>query len=76
MRGNKGLLDKKRFEKIEKEKELFLKNLVLKKGIRIFESLTSAETLNEFKDNFLPDNPLCLKLTLMRQRSEITSRSI
>ena len=46
MKRNKGLLDKKRFEKIEKEKELFLKNLVLKRGIRIFESLTSAETLN------------------------------
>jgi hypothetical protein len=76
MKGNKGLLDKKRFEKIEKEKELFLKNLALKRGIRIFESLTSAETLNEFKGNFSPDNPVCLKITLMRQRSEIASRSI
>ena len=73
---NKGLFDKKRFKKMDEDKKIFLKKLTLKKGIEIFESLTSAETLNEFKGCFLPDHPVCLKFTLKKHRNGIASRSI
>lgn len=68
MRENKGLFDKKRFKRMEKEKERFLRKLTLNKSIAIFESLTSAETLNEFAGRCLPDHPVCLKFTLMKYK--------
>ena len=44
VKGNKGLLDKKRFEKMEKEKIKYLKNLSLEKSIKIIGFLVGAFT--------------------------------
>ena len=75
MKNNKGLFNKKRAKNMEKERERFLKKLTLKRGIKIFESLTSPETLKEFKNSFWPDHPVCLKYTL-KHRNGIASRGI
>lgn len=61
---------------LEKDKRRFLKTLTIDKSIKIFESLTSSETMNEFIDNFTPDHPQSLKLTLKRRQSGIPTRSI
>ena len=68
MKTNKGLLDKKRFEWMEKSKIEFLRNLTIRESVRILEELTSPEILNEFIDNFSSDTPLCLLLSLKRRR--------
>lgn len=74
MGGNKGLLNKKRFEWMEKEKVKYLRNLSLKESVRIFESLTSPGILAEFVDTFLQDNPTCLKITLKKRKWQTLPR--
>lgn len=66
--GNKGLLDKKRFFALEKEKKLWLKNLSLRRAIRLEENLLSSSLIWEWRKNFLADNPVCLKDGLRRKR--------
>lgn len=71
-----GLFNKKRFEWMEEEKKNWLKKLTIEKSVKILESLTSPNTLNEFKNNFFPDNPVCLKFTLRNNKNGIASRNI
>jgi len=68
IKGNKGLLDKKRFEKSEQEKKQWLKNLSWKKALRLQESLISSELIWEWRDNFPEDNPICLKKGLLKKQ--------
>ncbi len=70
-KGNKGLLNKKRFEKMEEEKIKHLKNLSLEKSIKMMESLLASKIVYELKDNFLPDNPLSLKLGLKARKDAV-----
>ncbi|HEY4717073.1 MAG TPA: hypothetical protein VII00_08205 [bacterium] len=72
----KKLFDKRKFQQLEKDKTDFLKNLSLEKSVKIFENLTSRESLNEFKDHFTEDYPLGVKITLKRKKSGIPSGSI
>lgn len=76
MSGNKGLLNKKRFEWVEEEKVEYLKNLSLKESVRILESLTSPGILAEFVDRFLQDHPMCLKKTLKKKKWQILPRPL
>jgi hypothetical protein len=46
---NKGLLDRKRFEKFQEEENLFLRKLSIKKGIRIMEGLLDSGLVDELK---------------------------
>lgn len=63
-KNNKGLFDKRRFEEFEKEKKNWLKNLSIKKGLKIEEDLLSSKLLWKLRKNFIPDNPVCLKMLL------------
>lgn len=67
LKGNKGLLDKKRFEVWEKEKIKWLKNLSLKKALRLEESLLSSGLIWLWRKNFFEDKPVCLKDSLKRK---------
>jgi hypothetical protein len=67
-KGNKGLLEKKRFESLEREKRQWLQNLSWKKAIRIEEDMLSCSFVDEWRDNFPKDEPVCLKIALMRKR--------
>ena len=64
MKDNKGLLNKKRFEKAEQRKKQWLKNLSWKKALRLEESLLSSELIWEWRKNFPEDNPVCLQKSL------------
>jgi len=64
---NKGLWDKKRFAWLEKEKREWLKNLSMKKAIRLEESLISSSFIWEWRKNFSEDNPICIKDSLKRK---------
>ncbi|MCM8765578.1 MAG: hypothetical protein NC920_01865 [Candidatus Omnitrophica bacterium] len=66
-KNNKGLLDKKRFAWLEKEKKNWLKNLSMKKAIRLEESLISSSLIWEWRKNFSKDNPICLKDSLKKK---------
>jgi hypothetical protein len=46
---NKGLLDKKRFEEFQRKENLYLRNLSVKKGIRIMEGLLDSGLIEELK---------------------------
>ncbi len=72
-KNNKGLLDKRRFAWLEKEKREFLRNLTIKKSAEILESLTSKKTLEEFKTNFDLDHPLSLRLGLKKGKNELNT---
>ena len=67
-KGNKGLLDKKRFESLEWEKERWLRTLSWKKAIRLEEKMLSSKLILEWRNNFSQDNPVCLKQSLLRNR--------
>ena len=67
-KGNKGLLDQKRFESLEREKRRWLRNLSWKKAIRLEEKMLSSRLILELLDNFTEDKPVCLKIALMRKR--------
>ncbi len=68
VKNNKGLLDKKRFEIWEKEKISWLKNLTFKKALKLEERLLSSEFIWEWRKNFLPDNPVCLRDSLKKKK--------
>jgi hypothetical protein len=67
-KGNKGLLDKRRFENLERERIHQLRATSLKKGARIAEEMLSCPLANEWQDNFSKNSPVCLKLALKRKR--------
>ena len=67
-KGNKGLLDKKRFESLEREKERWLRTLSWKKAIRLAEDMLSCPLVDEWFDNFPEDKPICLKMALKKNR--------
>jgi hypothetical protein len=66
--GNKGLLDKKRFESLERGKRRWLRTLSWKKGIRLAEDMLSCPLVDEWLDNFPEDKPICLKMALKKKR--------
>lgn len=65
---NKGLLDKKRFVWLEKEKRRWLKNLSTEEALRLEESLLSSSLIWEWRKNFFRDNPVCLKNSLLKKK--------
>ncbi len=67
-KGNKGLLDKKRFEELEREKERWLRTLSWKKAIRLAEDMLSCPLVDEWLDNFPEDKPVCLRMALKKRR--------
>jgi len=67
-KGNKGLLDKKRFESLEREKKRWLRTLSWKKALRLEEKMLSSKLILEWRDNFSQDNPVCLKRSLQDRR--------
>lgn len=67
LRGNKGLLDRRRLKAAQEEKNRWLANLSWKKALRLEERLISSELIWEWRRNFSEDNPVCLKKGL-RQR--------
>ena len=60
-KGNKGLLDQKRFAVWDREKKQWLKNLSPRKALQLEESLLSSSLIWEWRKNFFDDKPLCLK---------------
>ncbi len=68
MKGNNSLLDKKRFEPMERERERRLRNMTIKEAIRLKEAMLSSRFVIEWRDNFPEDHPICLKLSLKRMR--------
>ena len=70
-KGNKGLLNKERFEGMRREEIEYLKNLSMEKSIKMMESLLASNLVDELKDNFLQDNPLSLKLGLRARKNVI-----
>ena len=74
-----GLFNKKRFEYWEKENRRFLKSLTIEKSIKIFESLTTPEMLEAFRDGIKffseSDNPICLKLCLKKRRNAVPTKN-
>jgi hypothetical protein len=67
-KGNKGLLDKARFEGLEREKKRWLRTLSWKKAIRLAEDMLSCPLVDEWLDNFPEDKPICLKMALKKRR--------
>ena len=67
-KGNKGLLDKKRFEQWDKQRKQRLRELSPKKAIRLAEEMLATPLIDEWRDNFQEDNPVCLKMSLKRKR--------
>jgi hypothetical protein len=67
-RGNKGLLDKKRFEQWDKQRKRRLRGLSWKKAIQLEEQMLSSKLVLEWRDNFSKDKPVCLKECLRNKR--------
>jgi hypothetical protein len=67
-KGNKGLLDQKRFEVLEREKRRWLQTLSRKKAIRLAEDMLSCPLVDEWLGNFPQDKPICLKMALKKRR--------
>ena len=67
-KNNKGLLDKRRFEKAEQEEKQWLRNLSSKKALQLEECLISSALIWEWRRNFFEDNPLCLKKSLSKNK--------
>jgi hypothetical protein len=67
-KGNKGLLDQKRFEQWNKLKEQRLRKLSRRKAIRLAEDMLASPLVDEWRDNFRQDHPVCLKMSLKRKR--------
>jgi len=74
MKGNKGLLDKKRFEKWEQERKQRLRKLSWKKAIRLAEDMLVTPLVDEWRDNSPEDHPVCLKKSLERMRRNAIRR--
>jgi hypothetical protein len=67
-RNNKGLLDQRRFEGLRQQKEQWLRNLSWKKSIRLVEDMLSCSLVDEWRNNFPEDKPICLKMSLKKRR--------
>jgi hypothetical protein len=67
-KGNKGLLNKKRFEKLERQRRQRLRKLSWKKAIRLAEDMLATPLVDEWRDNSPQDHPVCLKLQLKGKR--------
>jgi hypothetical protein len=67
-KGNKGLLDQKRFEALEREKRRWLQNLSRKKALQLEEKMLSSKLILEWRDNFSPDSPVSLRKSLQKRR--------
>jgi hypothetical protein len=67
-KGNKGLLDRTRFEQWEKERKQRLRKLSRKKAIRLAEEMLSTPLVDEWRGNFPEDHPICLRMSLKRKR--------
>lgn len=67
-KGNKGLLDKKRFEQWDKQRKQRLRKLTRKKAIRLAEEMLATPLVDEWRDNFPEDHPICLSMSLKRKR--------
>jgi hypothetical protein len=67
-KGNKGLLDKKRFEKLERQRRQRLRKLSWKKAIRLAEDMLATPLIEEWRDNSPEDHPVCLKMALRKKR--------
>lgn len=76
MKDNKGLLNKKRFEKAEQRKKQWLKNLSWKKALQLEENLISSELIWEWRGNFSKDNPVCLKNSLDKKHESSVRTSL
>ncbi len=64
---NKGLLSKKRFKFLEREKKQWLKGLPMKMAISLEEDLLSSALIWEWRKKFPLDNPICLKNILKKK---------
>jgi len=69
-KGNKGLLDQKRFEALEQEKKQWLRNLSWEKALRLEEKMLSSELVLEWRKNFSQDSPVCLRMALLNRHRE------
>ncbi|MDO9575939.1 MAG: hypothetical protein Q7J55_05380 [bacterium] len=76
MKKKLSILDSSRFEKMERDKLLWLKSLTMKKALRLEESLISSELIWEWRKNFFPDRPLCLRDSLEKSRKNVIRRGL
>jgi hypothetical protein len=67
-KGNKGLLDQKRFEQWEKERKQRLRKLSPQRAIRLAEEMLATPLVDEWRKNFAEDHPVCLRMSLKRRR--------
>jgi len=67
-KGNKGLLDQKRFEQWNKQRKQRLRKLSRKKAIHLAEEMLATPLIDEWRDNFPEDHPICLRMSLKRKR--------
>jgi len=70
VKNNTGLLDKRRFKFLERDKVHWLRTLSWKKAIRLEEKMLSSKLILEWRDNFPQDNPICLKKSLQNRRKK------
>lgn len=68
------LFDKNRFEWMEKERLQWLQNLTLKESIKMTEEFLSSKMFEKFRDNFVYDEPMCLKLGLKKRKKNVRAR--
>lgn len=66
-----GILNKKRFENLEKEKLQYLQNLTLNESAKEMEYLLSSNLFADFKDRFIHNEPLCFNLTLKMRKKNV-----
>jgi len=69
-KGNKGLLDGKRFESLERQKRRWLQNLSQKEALQLEEKMLSSRLILEWRDNFPPDTPVSLRKSLQKRRKK------
>ena len=65
---NKGLLDRKRFKRLEQEKRRHISELSLKRAVQLEEKLISSAFIREWRENFAEDKPVCLKKSIEKRR--------
>ncbi len=68
-KGNKGLLDKSRFEAQDRQKERWLRGLSSKDALHLEEKMLSSRLIWEWRNNFSKDTPVCLKKFLKKKRA-------
>lgn len=71
-KGNAGLLDAKRFINQNREHKIWLKNLSLNKAIKLEEKLLSSHLIQEWRNNFSNDTPVCVKFGLRKKHEGST----